>query len=1203
MADFTALKAEIQNYVKQNGNNAITGDGLQAILISMVQALGDSAINDLASSLSNEVLARQGADTTLQGNIDAANTAITTLATFIGNGYMFRGIATLETVPSALGGKVFYITATAGQYTNMGGITVSEGISILAYDGTSWSASLLIGIDATPTNGSNGLVRSGGVYTSLTQENARAMAAETASAEFNSTTKKLIFKNSAGTVLYEMDATPFIVDGMVDDVYISGGNLIISFNTDAGKQDISIPLTAIFNPANYYDKTAIDALLLPITTRLAAGYIYMGLATPSGTPDTSVGKVFYIATAAGTYTNFANTQVSEGITILKYDGTNWTKEQVLFLDGGVFDISAYNLSGDPLAPTKYADLEAALGTNGANIPAAIRKGGMSVKFVCSSDNKYVQYRLMADEWSTTESDWQGIDNVPTAGSHNLVESEGVFKAINSSVFSEIPDANMTVIKAMYLTGIDTSAIYKARIAIFGSYKVIQIFDNVGTADANVKALGEIHDSLFVTIIPYNSSGISGYAILDTVNVVNVAAADRATINNSKVVEMSQFISNTLKLVNLDSEVTEDSNKFITSGNIAKSLKKYSLIPNFGITQNNKANSRIKELYVDGDIDTTKYYYIYSCGYYNTSNTYQFYICVSDTAEITSTVVVAYYDSANAPKGIVKLISTQDYSNLTFYAVLDIKSTDSISDLRGTQINLSTITDIVLHPSIYNCVKTEEYPSAVGSNEDVPVNKVIDGYPDVKVIVTGTYVRIRTAYDDSRDIMFNCSLQNSNNVFAMSQVWVGANTLSDDDLAVAANLFHNAFDSNPPLPTLNYKFLGGNHGLYTLKITATGKTKADIGSIYQSANAQGSDVNYGKFKLVDVKDNGEMWLAPLIYEDDTRPYPYREWTVNNPVGTTFTWLSGGATSTDIEATSVVYNNNAQYFGTAKKTALILELDGNVITYGTHTGKHLVVRESYNIIDPNSISSYVNMVAGTLAKLTNIYEFVGATCIVHSNLEAVEDVYLEYYSAIQPVGIQDSGNKTAYLIMPKMLAYNTPTLVSNVTSGKYYRNAQTLMDVNKIPERAIWFYKESGENTLAYAAGSSLLHGDGINNIRKDNVKVGDYMHTIYKVSDWCKFYPVQNANGKLPKGSHINWLSYFAYFAPNDDVFAYNTFENDVVVQYIHIVNSVSDYSINLGNYRQVQVVEVSDDMQYSFSGGNITVTGNAGAYIAISKIK
>ena len=55
---------------------------------------------------------------------------------------------------------------------------------------------------------------------------------------------------------------------------------------------------------------------------------------------------------------------------------------------GAFDISAYHATGGVLA--KYADLTAALGTNGANIPEAIRKGGMSVKFVLSSDNKYVQ---------------------------------------------------------------------------------------------------------------------------------------------------------------------------------------------------------------------------------------------------------------------------------------------------------------------------------------------------------------------------------------------------------------------------------------------------------------------------------------------------------------------------------------------------------------------------------------------------------------------------------------------------------------------------------------------------------------------------------------------------------------------------------------------------------------------------------------------
>ena len=94
---------------------------------------------------------------------------------------------------------------------------------------------------------------------------------------------------------------------------------------------------------------------------------------------------------------------------------------------GAYDISAAHAVGGVLAT--YANLQAALGINGANIPEGIRKGGMSVKFVQvsaqSSDNKYVQYRLIATTFSTTESDWQGVDDEPTAGSDNLVKSGGV----------------------------------------------------------------------------------------------------------------------------------------------------------------------------------------------------------------------------------------------------------------------------------------------------------------------------------------------------------------------------------------------------------------------------------------------------------------------------------------------------------------------------------------------------------------------------------------------------------------------------------------------------------------------------------------------------------------------------------------------------------------------------------------------------------
>ena len=79
-------------------------------------------------------------------------------------------------------------------------------------------------------------------------------------ASYNSSTNTITFKNASNTELpnMEIDASAFIKDGMVNDVVIQNGNLVVSFNTDAGKEDISIPLSSIFDSGNYYTKTQTD---------------------------------------------------------------------------------------------------------------------------------------------------------------------------------------------------------------------------------------------------------------------------------------------------------------------------------------------------------------------------------------------------------------------------------------------------------------------------------------------------------------------------------------------------------------------------------------------------------------------------------------------------------------------------------------------------------------------------------------------------------------------------------------------------------------------------------------------------------------------------------------------------------------------------------------------------------------------------------
>lgn len=80
-------------------------------------------------------------------------------------------------------------------------------------------------------------------------------------ASYDSVSKEIKFYNG-NTEVYSVDASDFVIDGMIDDVRIetiSGVTyLVIDFNTASGKEDIQIPLTDIFDPSNYYTKSEVD---------------------------------------------------------------------------------------------------------------------------------------------------------------------------------------------------------------------------------------------------------------------------------------------------------------------------------------------------------------------------------------------------------------------------------------------------------------------------------------------------------------------------------------------------------------------------------------------------------------------------------------------------------------------------------------------------------------------------------------------------------------------------------------------------------------------------------------------------------------------------------------------------------------------------------------------------------------------------------
>lgn len=93
------------------------------------------------------------------------------------------------------------------------------------------------------------------------------IAAGISTVDYDSDTKRINFRSSDSTIVCYLDATLFIKDGIVNSVRVDNIKidntltkcLIISFNTDANKQDIIIPIKDIIDQDLFYTKTEIDS--------------------------------------------------------------------------------------------------------------------------------------------------------------------------------------------------------------------------------------------------------------------------------------------------------------------------------------------------------------------------------------------------------------------------------------------------------------------------------------------------------------------------------------------------------------------------------------------------------------------------------------------------------------------------------------------------------------------------------------------------------------------------------------------------------------------------------------------------------------------------------------------------------------------------------------------------------------------------------
>lgn len=219
----------------------------------------------------------------------------------------------------------------------------------------------------------------------------------------------------------------------------------------------------------------------------------------SDTEHTNPIYQLYVKDSTGWVNNGRFTSIAAGV--VQTTGTSTTEvmsqdavtRELTDLELGViYDVSAHNDGA------VFESLSTLLGSANLStlIPTSVRRGGMSIRFiqgsVPNSDKKYVQYRLMANTFSTTESDWQGVDTEPS-DNKNLVESRGVdssFKVTGLTAKKEVRDTVIQNYLVGQLVRNDATVISESGYGITLPYQVqkgqiIAVYLNGGAAITSV----------------------------------------------------------------------------------------------------------------------------------------------------------------------------------------------------------------------------------------------------------------------------------------------------------------------------------------------------------------------------------------------------------------------------------------------------------------------------------------------------------------------------------------------------------------------------------------------------------------------------------------------------------------------------------------------------------------------------------------------
>lgn len=394
-----AVKDYVDSSVSSSMNTIISGLNLGTASTKNFSTDMGTPENLPTTSAITSYISNQGFATTSQ---------IPTKTSDLRNDLGFITAKDLPNVPdvvSAFTNDAGYITSAdlptkTSDLTNDSGFITASSIPTKTSDLTNDSGYITAqNIPSIPSKTSDLTNDSGFITDSNSAITNKALASEAVySGTYDSNSKKILLKNKANTTLAEIDATAFIKDGMVSQVEVSNGNLVITFNTDAGKNPISVPISDIFDANNYYTKTEANSTFLTSHQSLSN---YVTLSTDQ---DITGNKDFFGSLSSNSDVGSSSSGITRDRVILK-NGTSIFSHAEGGDTGGGYDVQyrssqiyqgEYGLHIEPKAYGSYSGdngqlmSEPSSSTKEGNVYIGVESTGSYIRVMNTTSGGYTE---------------------------------------------------------------------------------------------------------------------------------------------------------------------------------------------------------------------------------------------------------------------------------------------------------------------------------------------------------------------------------------------------------------------------------------------------------------------------------------------------------------------------------------------------------------------------------------------------------------------------------------------------------------------------------------------------------------------------------------------------------------------------------------------------------------------------------------------